>query len=471
MPRIVVVDDDPSIREMLSSIFQAQGHYVTTAADGQEGLETIRSVRPNLIFLDLMMPRLDGYEVLDLLKEDESLQKIPVIILTTLDHRNQIVEGLQKGANDYIAKPFNMQELLARANVQFRILELEQQIRRSEAYHRALFEHASDPELVLDKSGAILQANAAATELLDVQGNSLLQKLLLDLVLPEDRPEVEMAVRGAYEGSEIPIFEIHLALPDGKILPVDTDLSLVEMEGHRRLLLHLRDIHRRKAAETRSNMIFEYIGDGILITNQTGVILMASRSVATLTGRAQDEIIGLDIARFHSEEGLARWQKAIQLSKGDGPHVYEDLVLQQNGNELPVEWTVAGFTVGSEAYFINVARDLLDRRAADERRMEADRLKTLLEIAGGAAHEINQPLTAILGYSEMAMDVLGEDHAASSYQKHIIQASMRISEILKRMQAIREYRTRPYADGHQIVDFEKSSHTEKEKTGEERPEH
>ena len=103
--------------------------------------------------------------------------------------------------------------------------------------------------------------------------------------------------------------------------------------------------------------------------------------------------------------------------------------------------------------------------------MEADRLKTLLEIAGGAAHEINQPLTAILGYSEMAMDVLGEDHAASSYQKHIIQASMRISEILKRMQAIREYRTRPYADGHQIVDFEKSSHTEKEKTGEERPEH
>jgi C4-dicarboxylate-specific signal transduction histidine kinase len=89
--------------------------------------------------------------------------------------------------------------------------------------------------------------------------------------------------------------------------------------------------------------------------------------------------------------------------------------------------------------------------------MEADRLNTLLEIAGGAAHEINQPLTAILGYAEMAMDILTEDHLAYTYQQHIAEASLRVNGILKRMQAIREYRTRPYADGHQIVDFQQSA--------------
>ena len=83
-----------------------------------------------------------------------------------------------------------------------------------------------------------------------------------------------------------------------------------------------------------------------------------------------------------------------------------------------------------------------------------------MEISGGAAHEINQPLTAILGYAEMAQDALEADHPARVYQKHIADASLRISEILKRMQDIREYRTRPYANGHKIVDFERSSQTE-----------
>lgn len=163
----------------------------------------------------------------------------------------------------------------------------------------------------------------------------------------------------------------------------------------------------------------------------------------------------MDISQFHSQEGSQKWQNAISHSDEDEAHVYEDMLQKNDGMELPVEWTTASFTVGSEAYYFGVARDLKDRRSAEEKRMEAERLNTLLEIAGEAAHEINQPLTAILGYAEMAMDMMAEIEQA--YQEHIVQASLRINEILKRMQAIREYKTRPYADGHQIVDFEGSA--------------
>jgi PAS domain S-box-containing protein len=205
-------------------------------------------------------------------------------------------------------------------------------------------------------------------------------------------------------------------------------------------------------------MIFEYIGDGIFITDQDGFIVLASRSAARLAGCSHDEIIGLDITGFHSEEGLVSWQKATAETDGEA-HTYEDALPQTGGASVPVEWTVATFTVASETYSIGVARDLTDRRQADERRMEAERLKTLLEIAGGAAHEINQPLTAILGYAEMSMDLLEPDHPTREYQDHVAAAALRINEILKRMQAVKGYRTRPYADGHQIVDFERSAET------------
>jgi|GEM_PF-837788 PAS domain S-box-containing protein len=459
MPNIIVVDDDLSIRDMLTGVLRSQGHQVTSAIDGQDGLEMIRKNPPDLIFLDLMMPRMDGYQVLDALKQEDALRSIPVIILTALDHRNQIVEGLEKGANDYIGKPFNIQELLARANVQFRIIELEQQIRQSEAYHRALFERTTDPELVLDEDGSVLRANEAALTLLGADLDDLLDKPLYKFVDPHDRPEFQVALTGAFEGSDMPIFETHLVLQDGKMVPVDTDACLVEIEGERRILLHLRDIHRRKAAETRTAMIFEYIEDGIFITDQNGIVLMASKSAADVTGHSSDEIIGFDISQFHSEEGVERWQLAISHFDKDDAHVYEDQLQKSDGSQLPVEWTMASFAVGSEAYYISVARDLKDRRSAEEKRMEAERLNTLLEIAGGAAHEINQPLTAILGYAEMAMDMMGESEQAYAYQEHIVQASLRINEILKRMQAIREYKTRPYADGHQIVDFESSAQT------------
>lgn len=133
--------------------------------------------------------------------------------------------------------------------------------------------------------------------------------------------------------------------------------------------------------------------------------------------------------------------------------MFESILTRGDDAGVPLEWTLARFRVGSESFFIGVARDLSDRRAAERQRYEAEQMQTLLEIAGGAAHEINQPLTAILGYAEMALAQLEESDGMHSHLKHIAEAALRITEIVKRMQALREYRTRPYANGQRIVDF------------------
>jgi len=463
MPKILVIDDEIEIREILTKAFSIQGHQVTTAVDGLEGLNAAREFSPDLILLDLTMPRMDGYQVLEALKADSNLQNIPVIILTALSNRAEVIKGLEQGANDYIGKPFSLQELLARTKVQFRIQELEQKVRESEAYHRALFERTSDPEMVIAQSGQILQVNEAATKLLDIHPDQLLNQRIHNLVDLSERREFEVAFSGALEGIDIPIFEVQLNLPNDRILPVDADLGSVDIQGQRHLLVHLRDIRRRKSAEAQSSMIFEHIGDGVFITDQRGLILMASRSATHLTGYPRDEIVGLDIAQFLSPESLARWE-SYRDGQTDRAQVYEAQFHQKNRREIPVEWTLATFSVGSEIYFIGVVRDLTDRKVADDRRREAEQLQTLLEIAGGAAHEINQPLTAILGYAEMSQGMLDASHPVSEYQKHILDATDRISETLKKMQEVREYRTRPYTYGHRIVDFAESPEQEGEET-------
>ena len=160
MASIVVIDDEIDLREMLADILASQNHQVFQAASGQEGLELIRRLRPELVFLDLMMPGMDGFRVLELIRQEAELRALPVIVLTGINE--QIVEGLGKGANDYIIKPFNVRELLARTEVQLRIRRLEKEVASSEFRYRTLFERSADPMVLMDESGLIVRSNEAA---------------------------------------------------------------------------------------------------------------------------------------------------------------------------------------------------------------------------------------------------------------------------------------------------------------------
>ncbi|MFT5366375.1 MAG: PAS domain S-box-containing protein [Candidatus Latescibacterota bacterium] len=454
MARILVIDDARDIRETLSRAFTAQEHTVTVAIDGDDGLLAIQNTLPDLIFLDLSMPRMSGIEVLEALQNQPRFDT-PIIILTAQSERECIVECLDKGAIDYIVKPFSMQELLARTNVQLRLQELEREVRDSEAYHRALFERSSDPEMVVAANGEIRQINVAAINLLAVEDLALIGQQIYGLIDDQDQSEFSVAFAGALDGSDMPIFEVHLTLPGPRLLPVDVDLASVSINNELHLLIHLRDISRRKSAEAQSSMILYHIGDAVVITDQTGLIMMASRSAGHLTGCPEGELIGIDITQFHAGEEPFPLDR---LQNND--FVFESLFKKKNGTTIPIEWTLAAFEVVGETFYIGVVRDLTERHQAESQRIEADRLKTLLEIAGGTAHEINQPLTAILGYAEMTQHVVPENESPHKYQQQIINATLRINDILKTMQTIRSYQTRPYTHGHNIVDFEQSSNEE-----------
>ncbi len=112
--RLMIVEDDPDISNMLRIYFNGQGYDVDLAQRGSEALEKTRQVMPHLIVLDIMLPDIDGYEVCRTLRTNTRTSHIPVIFLTQKDERSDKLQGLELGADDYITKPFDIEELKLR---------------------------------------------------------------------------------------------------------------------------------------------------------------------------------------------------------------------------------------------------------------------------------------------------------------------------------------------------------------------
>jgi DNA-binding response OmpR family regulator len=113
--RIVVADDDPIVIRFLSAVFKDEGFDVRTAEDGETALQIIREFRPDLIILDLVMPYRDGFEVCQKVRAAAETARTPVIILSMKEKEQDALRAFQVGADDYIRKPFNALELVARA--------------------------------------------------------------------------------------------------------------------------------------------------------------------------------------------------------------------------------------------------------------------------------------------------------------------------------------------------------------------
>ena len=113
-PRVVIADDDPDIRRLVEMTVTNAGCDVTVASDGEEALERVREAKPDLVILDVLMPRMDGWEVARALKSDPATAEVPVMFLTSRGQEHDVLEGFDSGAVDYMVKPFSPRELQVR---------------------------------------------------------------------------------------------------------------------------------------------------------------------------------------------------------------------------------------------------------------------------------------------------------------------------------------------------------------------
>jgi DNA-binding response OmpR family regulator len=209
MPRkILVVDDTRNVQELLRDFLSSQGFEVLTAYDGREALEAVRAAGPDLILLDIMMPRMDGYQFITRLRRESS---VPVIMITAKQQEEDVIRGFELGADDYITKPFRMRELLVRIRAVLR---------------RAGTREDSDPHLVvgditLDRSKHEVRQDNRLVELTPLEF-LIFEKLMQAPGKVVRRAELCMhLMENGYSGSE-PTLKIYIR---NLRLKLDDDLS------------------------------------------------------------------------------------------------------------------------------------------------------------------------------------------------------------------------------------------------------
>lgn len=210
--KILVVDDEPIMRSILNDLLMSQGYQLEFAQNGFEAIEKLPMVKPDLILLDVMMPQMNGLEVCEWVKHNSEWQHIPVILVTALDSNSDVVRGLDAGADDFVRKPFNQIELLARIRSMLRIKtqydllerrrrELEVSLHLNRKFARVIAHHMEELE-ILHNTSLKLMTNLDSDSVLNLIAQTALE------ILPEARRCFMHLVPGKDEGL-LPVVFFH----------------------------------------------------------------------------------------------------------------------------------------------------------------------------------------------------------------------------------------------------------------------
>ena len=248
-PRILAVDDMPTNLEILRVRLEAQGYEVITAEDGEEALTKAREFEPDLVLLDIMMPKLDGIAVLKQLKQDAMLRFVPIILVTAKSDIRDVVSGLDLGGDEYLTKPFEHAALTARVRSLLRVKELHDTVQHQAAQLKEQTEQLSSWNCLLEER--------VAEQLTEIERIGRLKRFLA--------PQVAQMIAS----SDLP--DSVLASHRQEITVLFCDLrgftNFTETSEPEEVMAVLRDYH-----ENLGELIFRYegtlerfLGDGIMI--------------------------------------------------------------------------------------------------------------------------------------------------------------------------------------------------------------
>lgn len=324
---ILIVDDHPANLSVVVDHLEDEGLHVSVAQGGEEALKRAQFIKPDLILLDVMMPGIDGFETCRRLKAQQATRDIPVIFMTALADVNDKVAAFAAGGVDYVSKPFQVEELLARVGThldlraaqqelaeQNRLLQeeivarrsAEEGLRASELRYRRLFETANDGIVLIERdSGRIIGVNPALATMLNQNPTQMVGDVLWEREPFNSNPSCRAALDGLAHDDHVRLDD--WTLEDGRGTSVDVEVngSLYHAEGKAVVQYNLRNITDRKEAEARIRYMALHdaltgLPNRLLFEDRLGNAIAQSRRHNTLTG-----VLMLDLDRFkHINDSL-----------------------------------------------------------------------------------------------------------------------------------------------------------------------
>jgi diguanylate cyclase (GGDEF)-like protein/PAS domain S-box-containing protein len=303
---ILIIDDTPANLGVAVDFLEGKGFTVLVAQDGEEGLQRAQLMLPDLILLDVMMPGIDGFETCRRLKKIDSTRDIPVIFMTALADTNDKVKAFAAGAVDYVSKPFQVEELLARINTHLTLRSVQKLLVAQNAvllnsavrYHR-LFETAKDGIVLFDdKTGLITDVNISVVNMLGFGRDHYLGRRLCEIAPFKAVRDCENVFAGLLTHDSISLEHWILTASNSTVVDVEFMANAYDVDNSRMVQCNIRDITSRVQAQAR--ITFMALHDALTgLPNRT---LLKDRLMQLIKLAARNHqriaVLMLDLDRF-----------------------------------------------------------------------------------------------------------------------------------------------------------------------------
>lgn len=411
-PVLLLVDDSPALRQAMRHALEPGGFIFLEAADGEEALNQARLHKPDLILMDVNLPRLNGIETCRIIKADPNLQFIFVAIISEEgEDTDKRTRGLEVGADEYFMRPLPDREMLARVQALLRIKKTEDALRQRESQLREVILSHPDGMLVVDVEGQVLFANPAAEELLDIPARQSQGQEVRLPVLSSEESEIEMRRGGQWHTLEM-------------------RPHYLEWKGQPAWLVSLRDVSARKqqesilnASEDKFKYIFEHSASGISLTTPDGKIF-PNPAFCQMLGYTPAELENASWREISHPGDLEKAEQVTQaLLRGKVQHArFVKRYWHKNGS---IVWADIGVTLrrdanGQPLYFLASINDITALKQAQETlQKRAEQLQLLNNISRqiisaldveSVAKTTVRLLHASFAYYHVAIFLCGENH-------------------------------------------------------------
>jgi PAS domain S-box-containing protein len=339
---VLIVDDALIWRRDIEYALAGQGYRLEFAVNGPEALQSSAALTPDIILLDVKMPGMDGFEVCQHLRADLRLAEVPIILITGLDDRDSRLRGLEAGADDFLSKPFDHDELRARVRTVTRLNRYRRLMAERARFDR-LAELSPDGLLVLDAQGRIHLSNPALRAMLGAPAADLLEHAdWLGLVAQPHRSLCAQALaRVVILPTETARAEVDLLRVDGTRVPAEIALGHFRWEGQPMAQIVVRDIAERRRAETqiqRLNTELLRAYDATL-EGWSRALDMRDRETEGHTRRVTEMSVRLASALGFTDEQLVHIRRGALLHD-IGKMGVPDAILLKPGPLTPEEWAI-----------------------------------------------------------------------------------------------------------------------------------
>jgi two-component system cell cycle sensor histidine kinase/response regulator CckA len=431
---ILVVDDTPTNLEVLFDLLGNSGFKVLIAENGESAIEKANYALPDLILLDIIMPGMDGFEACRRLKANDVTQSIPVLFITALNESTDKVKGFHLGAVDFITKPFQCEEVLARVETHVRLQHLTQQLRSQntrleqeiqdrrqiEAERLELLEREraarSEAEAARKRSTNILESitdaffavdhewqfsylNHQAEVLLQRTGDTLLGQTLWD--------EFPAAIGSTF------YHEYHRAVDEQVSVtfeafyaPLNTWFEVHAYPSEEGLSVYFQDITDRKRIEQTIQeqvTLLNVATDAIFVRDLEHQILFWNQGAERIYGWQAAEAIGKKTTEFLYGEVPDQLEQALNTTIETGEWQGELHQLTKSKQKLIIQsrWTLVRDEAEQPKFILTVNTDITEKKQLEAQFLRAQRLESIGTLASGIAHDLNNILTPILAAAQL----------------------------------------------------------------------